>query len=59
MAKKQKAKSKKIVKGIFKGLGILLAVGVVVVIICAFTVPEVKDFFVNSWNDLVFHIENM
>lgn len=42
----------------FKTLGVILLVGAVVVTICYFTVPEVKEFIINSWNDISFQIKH-
>ena len=41
----------------FKALGVILLVGAVVVTICYFTVPEVKEFINNSWHDITFQIK--
>jgi len=56
MAKKQKGN--KWVGKLFKALGIILLLGVVAVTVCYFTVPEVKEFITNSWNDLKFQIKH-
>ena len=42
----------------FKALGVILLVGAVVVTICYFTVPEVKEFISNSWQDITFQIKH-
>ena len=57
MAKNYKKKSGFLGK-FFKALGVILLIGAVVVTICYFTVPEVKEFINNSWQDITFQIKH-
>lgn len=52
------AKKKNVVGEVFKWIGIVLCVALVVAVICYFAVPEFKTFINNSWEDLKFQIEN-
>lgn len=42
----------------FKVIGATLLIGAVVVTICYFTVPAVKEFINNSWQDITFQIKH-
>ena len=52
------AKKKNVVGEVFKWIGSVLCVALVVAVVCYFTVPEFKTFVNNSWEDLKFQIEN-
>lgn len=51
-------KKESVWKKVFKGIGIALAIGLVVGVICYFAVPEFQTFINDSWQDLKNQIEN-